>query len=51
MVSDTLLRPEEKTLLKLVPDRTADTVKAVNATRLIKADNPLTGKRKWESEE
>ena len=51
MVSDTLPELREKAVLELTPEKKMDTVKAVKATRIIKADNPLTGKRKWESEE
>ena len=51
IVSDTLLNPREKAVLELTSERKVDTVRAVKATRIIKADNPLTGKRKWESEE
>ena len=50
--SDTLVREDtlEKVTRKL-PGRMADSLRTIKATRLIKANNPLTGKRKWESEE
>ena len=49
--SDTLVREDtlEKVTRKL-PGRMADSLRTIKATRLIKANNPLTGKRKWESE-
>lgn len=49
--TDTLSRKD--TLDKVVetePEKKSDTLRMIKATRLIKADNPLTGKRKWESE-
>ena len=48
---DTLLKQKEKKVRGLVPGLRADTARAVKPTRILKADNPLMGKRKWESEE
>ena len=37
--------------MKIIPERKIDTTGIKKATRIIKADNPLTAKRKWESKE
>ena len=50
--TDTLkMSSKGREMKEFISDRKADTVKAIKATRIRKADNPLTGKRKWESEE
>ena len=49
--SDTLdIKDTLDKIVEPLPEKKADTLKVISATRLIKADNPLTGKRKWESE-
>lgn len=52
LAADTLkMSSKGREMKEFISDRKADTVKAIKATRIRKADNPLTGKRKWESEE
>ena len=48
-VKDTLVVKDFAETVDSVLRVRIDTLKAIKATRIIKADNPLTGKRKWES--
>ena len=51
MMADTAKISVGRKVMELIPDRRVDSSGVVKAARIRKADNPLTGKRKWESEE
>ena len=51
MMADTAKISVGRKVMALIPDRRVDSSGVVKAARIRKADNPLTGKRKWESEE
>ena len=51
MMADTAKISVDRKVMELISDRRVDSSGVVKAARIRKADNPLTGKRKWESEE